>query len=276
MTFVPTPLGNLRDITLRALDVLRECDLLVAEDTRVARKLLHALALPAKPLWSYREQNSDAATGAILERAAVDRVAVVSDAGMPAISDPGRALLVAAREAGIVVDVLPGPSAFVCAAVLSGFALEDLRFGGFLPRQRGERDARLQAALRSGATVAYYESPQRVVATLEALAGIAPDAAIFVGRELTKLYEQQILGTPAVALAALERPVRGEIVLVLGPVPPGAMAAPTDAELDAAIDAALGAGLPTAEIAKCLAKRDLGERGDLYRRTIDRKRAIAD
>lgn len=269
---MPTPLGNLRDITLRALDVLRDCDLVVAEDTRVARKLLGALALPSKPLWSYREQNAAAATQPILERAATGRVALVADAGMPAISDPGRELLVAARAAGIAVEVLPGPSAFICAAVLSGFALERLCFRGFLPRRAGERETVLRAALGGDSTTVFYESPQRVVATLEALREVAPAAGVFVGRELTKTYEQQILGTPDDALAALERPVRGEIVLVLAAARQ-AVVPHSGSEIDAAIDAALGAGLATSEIAKRLAKRRLGERGELYRRTLERKRA---
>ncbi|MBD5605857.1 MAG: 16S rRNA (cytidine(1402)-2'-O)-methyltransferase, partial [Candidatus Eremiobacteraeota bacterium] len=106
--FVPTPLGNLRDITLRALDVLRACDLIVAEDTRVARRLLSALDLPQKPIWSYREQNAAGATEPILERARTETIAVVTDAGMPGISDPGRELVAAARAAAIAVDVLPG------------------------------------------------------------------------------------------------------------------------------------------------------------------------
>src|SRR5579864_6638034 len=111
LVFVPTPLGNLRDVTLRALDVLRDCSLLVAEDTRVAKKLLHALALPGKEIWSYHEHNRATAASGILERAHHEVVAVVTDAGMPGISDPGAELVAAARAAGISVEVLPGPSA---------------------------------------------------------------------------------------------------------------------------------------------------------------------
>ena len=271
---MPTPLGNLRDITLRALDVLRACDLLVAEDTRVARRLLAALSLPSKPLWSYREQNARTATSAILERAATQCVAVVSDAGMPAISDPGRELLVAAREVGIAVEVLPGPSAFVCAAVLSGFDLDDLCFRGFVPRRVGQRQATLRAALDGRGTTVFYESPQRIVATLEDVRDIAPGATVFVGRELTKHFEQQILGTPEDVLRALERPVLGEIVLVLGAGDASVVPA-TGADVDAAIDAALAIGLSTSEIAKRLAKRALGNRAALYRRTLERKDAAA-
>jgi 16S rRNA (cytidine1402-2'-O)-methyltransferase len=278
LTFVPTPLGNLRDITLRALDVLGACDLIVAEDTRVARRLLSALALGPKPIWSYREQNAAAATGPILERARLDNVAVVTDAGMPGISDPGRELVAAARAQGVAVDVLPGPCAFLCAAVLSGYDLSRLAFEGFVPRARGERESALRRALASGATTALYESPNRIVATLAHLAEIAPEGSAFVARELTKRFEQQIEGTPAELLAALERPVRGEIVLVLAAgraraleqdrVPPR--------DLEAAIDEQLAAGASPSRAAKALAVLGFGDRASLYRRISERKAGRGD
>jgi 16S rRNA (cytidine1402-2'-O)-methyltransferase len=271
LTFVPTPLGNLRDITLRALDVLRACDLIVAEDTRVARRLLSALELPSKPIWSYREQNAAEATESILERARVESVAVVTDAGTPGISDPGRELVAAARAAGIPIDVLPGPCAFVCAAVLSGYDIRRLAFAGFVPRALGERERALRAALASETTTAYYESPNRIVATLEHLHAFAPRAPVFVAREMTKRFEQQIAGTPSDVLAALERPVRGEIVLVLGPLPPTPAIAAAPGDVDAAIDELLAAGVSPAHAAKALAARDLGDRATLYRRIAERK-----
>ena len=267
---MPTPLGNLRDVTLRALDVLRDCALIVAEDTRVARRLLSALDLPSKPLWSYREQNAAGATDAILERARVASVAVVTDAGMPGISDPGRDLVAAARAAGIAVDVLPGACAFVCGAVLSGFDIRHLAFGGFVPRAKGERETVLRAAHASGVTTAFYESPHRIVATLETLETIATDAPVFVGRELTKHFEQQIAGTPAQVLGALERPVRGEIVLVVGAARPAAPAAADPGDVDAAIAAQLAAGVAPSRAAKALAARGLGDRASLYRRIVER------
>jgi len=271
LTFVPTPLGNLRDITLRALDVLRDCDLIVAEDTRVARRLLAALDLPAKPLWSYREQNAAGATEGILERARSERVAVVTDAGMPGISDPGRELVAAARAAGLAVDVLPGPCAYVCAAVLSGYDIRRLTFAGFLPRADGEREHALRDALRSGVTTAFYESPNRIVATLEALERIDAAAPAFVARELTKHFEQQAAGNAAQILAALERPVRGEIVLVIGARAAEPLAAPSASALDAAIDEELAAGAAPSRAAKALAARGFGERSVLYRRISERK-----
>jgi 16S rRNA (cytidine1402-2'-O)-methyltransferase len=271
LTFVPTPLGNLRDITLRALDVLRACDLIVAEDTRVARRLLSALDLPSKPIWSYREQNAAEATDSILERARTQDVAVVTDAGMPGISDPGRELVAAARAAGIPIDVLPGPCAFVCAAVLSGYDIRCLTFAGFVPRALGERERALRASLASGIATAYYESPNRIVATLEHLAVLAPLAPVFVARELTKKFEQQLAGAPSEVLAALERPVRGEIVLVLGPMAPEPRVAASVDDIDAAIDELLAAGVSPTHAAKTLAARNLGDRATLYRRIAERK-----
>lgn len=275
LILVPTPLGNLRDITLRALDVLRDCDLLVAEDTRVARRLLSALALPAKPAWSYREQNAAAVTAGILERARLGTVAVVSDAGMPGISDPGRDLVAAARAAGIAIEVLPGPSAFVCAAVLSGFDLSRLTFCGFLPRAAGERERAFRSALGSGATTAWYEAPARIAASLRSLATVEPAAQVFIARELTKLHEEQLAGTPAEVLAALADPPRGEFVLVVAADPFAAKrevpGPPVD--LDAELDRALAAGASVALAARELARRGLGTRAELYRRASDRRKA---
>lgn len=273
LTFVPTPLGNLRDITLRALDVLRESTLVVAEDTRVTRRLLSAHGIVGKQLMSYREQNAAAITPAILARARNETVAVVTDAGMPGISDPGRELLVAAREAGVAVDVLPGPVAFVGAAVLSGFSLGGLTFNGFVPRAGGARRAAFAAALETGTTNAWYEAPNRIVTTLDTLAELDPIGAIFVLREWTKRYEQHISGTPTEVKTALERPVRGEIVLVIGPRTRASRPERTHEDLDLAIDAALDAGLSVAAAAKTLARERGTPRTELYARVAARKHA---
>ena len=161
LVFVPTPLGNLRDVTLRALDALREAELIVAEDTRVARKLLHALQLEGREIWSYREQNAQRVTPAIVERARTALVAVTSDAGMPGISDPGSALVAAARAGGVSVEVLPGPSAAMGVALLSGFPLQRFSFEGFPPRTSGERRTRFSRAMQGR----YYDDLVRVAAT---------------------------------------------------------------------------------------------------------------
>ena len=215
LVFVPTPLGNLRDITLRALDTLRECSLLVAEDTRVARRLLSALEIPGKPIWSYHEHNARTAAAGIIERAREQLVAVTTDAGTPGISDPGAELVAAAREAGVAVEVLPGASAVVGAAVLSGFDLRQFVFEGFPPRKSGARKEAIASALERGIASIWYESPQRIRKTLRDIDAVAPEARVFLLREYTKLHEQQILGTANEVAAALPDPVRGEVTFVL-------------------------------------------------------------
>jgi 16S rRNA (cytidine1402-2'-O)-methyltransferase len=271
LTFVPTPLGNLRDITLRALDVLRAADLIVAEDTRVARRLLSAHGIPAPLLWTYHEHNAATGTAAILERAASANVAVVTDAGMPGISDPGNALVAAARAAGVPVEVLPGPTAFACAAALSGFDVRRLAFEGFPPRAAGARKAAFRAALARGLPSVWYESPHRIVAALADLAAVAPGARVFLVREFTKLHEQQLSGSASEVAAALPDPVRGEVAFVIdaGMAEPGN--ATPERSLDERIDALLAAGNSTATIAKQLAAAGAGERKAIYARAGARR-----
>lgn len=269
---MPTPLGNLRDVTLRALDVLRECDLLVAEDSRVARKLLNALALPGKEIWSYHEHNARAAAPGILERARDALVAVVTDAGTPGISDPGSDLVAAAREAGIPVEVLPGASAAIGAAVLSGFNLRRFAFEGFAPRTAAARREALSRSFALGVPSVWYESPQRIRGLLSDIAAVDPDARVFLVREYTKRYEQQILGTAQEVAAQLAEPVRGEIALAIEPSRAPAAQPPAESDLDAEIDALLHAGESVSAVAKALSERGLGERRHIYARASDRKR----
>ena len=268
---VPTPLGNLGDITLRAIETLRDAELIVAEDTRVARKLLSALEIGHKELWSYREQNAAAVTAGILERAREQRVAVITDAGMPAISDPGSELIAAARAAGIAIDVLPGPSALLGAAVLSGFPLRRFTFEGFPARASGARREQFAAALRAAVTTVWYESPQRIAATLADLAAVAPDATVFLVREYTKKFEQQLLGTPGEVSRELAEPIRGEIAFAVAPYVAAGRAAPVD--VDAEIDALLAQGVAVPQIARRLASAGAGERHELYERASKRKSA---
>ncbi|HEX3670079.1 MAG TPA: 16S rRNA (cytidine(1402)-2'-O)-methyltransferase [Candidatus Cybelea sp.] len=270
LVFVPTPLGNLRDITLRALDVLRDAELIVAEDTRVARKLLAALGIAGRELWSYREANASRATPAIVERARETLVAVTSDAGMPGISDPGSELIAAARAAGVAVEVLPGPSAATGVGLLSGFSLRRFTFEGFPPRTQTARRERFAGALRNEATTIWYESPQRIRATLTDLAAVAPDAKLFLVREYTKRHEQQLSGTPQKVIDGLPDPVRGELAFAVAPYA-AATAAPTAAEAIEAIDAMLKEGRRVGEIAKLLAAQGFGERHELYAKTTARK-----
>lgn len=273
LTFVPTPLGNLGDITLRALEALRGATLIVAEDSRVTRRLLSAYEIPGKEIWTYHEHNARATTGAILERARTERVAVVTDAGTPGISDPGGELIAAARSAGVAVEVLPGAAAFVCAAVLSGFDLRRFSFEGFVPRAAAERRAALRRALDSGAASVWYEAPPRIMKTLDELASLAPARRLFLVRELSKVFEQQVLGEPAAVRAALAEPVRGEIAFVIeGAVPEAARGEHSAIDLERAIDALLAAGESVSAIAKRLADGGAGERRHLYALVSDRKR----
>ena len=271
LTFVPTPLGNLRDITLRALDVLRDADVIVAEDTRVARRLLSAHGIPATTLWTYHEHNAATSTAAILERAAGANVAVVTDAGMPGISDPGNALVAAARAAGIPVEVLPGPTAFACAAALSGVDVRRLVCEGFPPRTSGARKTAFRAALARGLPSVWYESPHRIGAALADLAATAPHARVFLVREFTKLHEQQIAGTASEVAAALPDPVRGEVAFVIDAGAGDVATEAPEGTLDERIDALLAAGNSTAAIAKQLAAAGAGERKALYARVGARR-----
>lgn len=278
LVFVPTPLGNLRDITLRALDVLRECALLVAEDSRVARKLLNALALPGKEIWSYHEHNAQAAAAGILERARTELVAVVTDAGTPGISDPGSELVAAARAHQIPIEVLPGPSAVIGAAVLSGFGLRRFTFEGFAPRASAARKAALSRSFALGMPSVWYESPQRVHAFLADVEAVDAQARLFLVREYTKRFEQQLFGSAADVAAQLVQPVRGEIAVVIEPsgacTPQPATA--SQADLDDEIDALLREGKSVSAVAKALSERGLGERRHIYARASGRKRLRRD
>lgn len=271
LIFVPTPLGNLRDVTLRAIDVLRQAEIVVAEDTRVARRLLRALQIEGPQIWSYREQNAASVTPGVLERARTGIVAVTADAGMPGISDPGSDLVAAARRAGVPVEVLPGPSAATSVALLSGFPLRRFTFEGFPPRAASARRARFAAALQSDTTSIWYESPQRIRATLADLARVAADAQVFVVREYTKLHEQQLWGTPESVAAQLPDPVRGEVAFAIAPYRDSTVEGSPPEDASAAIDALLESGRRVAEVAKQLAAHGFGDRHELYAAAAARK-----
>jgi 16S rRNA (cytidine1402-2'-O)-methyltransferase len=216
----PTPIGNLRDVTLRVLDALGDADAIACEDTRHTRVLLARHRLTAR-LVSLHEHNERARSGELLARIrAGETIALVSDAGMPLVCDPGFALVRACLHAGVEVDVLPGPSAVTTALVASGLPAERWLFGGFLPRRRAEL-----AALLAGAeqTLVAFESPRRLSATLATLAELDADRPAAVCRELTKRH-QEVRRDTAAALAAHygRTPPRGEIVLVIGAAGAGA------------------------------------------------------
>jgi 16S rRNA (cytidine1402-2'-O)-methyltransferase len=227
----PTPIGNLEDVTLRVLSALREADVVACEDTRRTRVLLDRYGVKAR-LVSYHEHNEKGRASELVRRMSEGAVvALVSDAGMPLISDPGFLLVRGCVAAGLPVEVLPGPSAAITALVASGLPADEWHFHGFLPRKKGD----LRRVLTEpGGTLVAFESPRRVAATLALLAELDPDREVAVCRELTKAHEEVVRGS-ASELAGRYRdaPPKGEVVLVLGPPSePG-----EDAEGPAGLDA---------------------------------------
>jgi 16S rRNA (cytidine1402-2'-O)-methyltransferase len=258
-----TPIGNLEDVTLRVLRELAEAELVLCEDTRHTRRLLERHGIRAR-LLSYHEHNEAARTAEVLPRLqAGERVALVSDAGLPGISDPGARLVAAALEAGVPVTVLPGASAVDTAFVASGFAAERYQFVGFLPRGRAAL-ARLWEELGSWPWPAVaFESPRRLPATLRSLAAIDPERPVAVCRELTKRHEQVVRGTARDVAAVFVEAPKGEITLVLG----GGRATRDEGDLAGAAEAvaALVAGGASRRTAANVVARLTGlPRGRLY------------
>lgn len=213
---IATPIGNLGDITLRALDALREVDLVAAEDTRHSGVLLKHFSID-KPFVSLHQHNEAMRTAQLIERlAAGDKVALITDAGTPGISDPGARLIRECINRELPFTILPGPSSILTALVGSGFSAEKFVFGGFLPNKSGGRERELRAAAAREDTTILFESPHRLLKTLRAAMEILQDRQLCVARELTKKFEEFRRGTAAELLAHYEsKPPKGEIVLVI-------------------------------------------------------------
>jgi 16S rRNA (cytidine1402-2'-O)-methyltransferase len=219
LVLCPTPLGNLEDITLRALRTLRESDVIFAEDTRVTKNLLRHFDI-ATPLRSFHERTEASRIRELREMLREGKnVAVVSDAGMPGISDPGVELVREARACKAAIEVLPGASAVPAALVLSGFDVSSFRFDGFPPRKPGERRAYLSGLEGERAATVWFEAPSRVYALLRDVADALPARRIFVLREYTKKFEQQVVGTAPEVRSVIASPARGEFTLVLEGAP---------------------------------------------------------
>ncbi len=217
---VATPIGNLEDITLRALRVLRECDVVAAEDTRRTGQLLKHFEI-SKPMISYFAFNEAKRSEEILERLQRgEKVALVTDAGTPGISDPGERVVRAAVAAGLRVESVPGPCALVAALTASGLPTDEFHFIGFLPHKSGQRRKQLEALKPFAGTLALYESPYRVEKLLGELSEVFPTRRVVLARELTKKFEEFLRGTPAELLALVaKRSLKGEfVVLVSGEV----------------------------------------------------------
>lgn len=217
IVLVPTPIGNLGDITLRAIEVLKAADRIACEDTRHSAPLLAHLGISGKPLIALHDHNEARRAPELAAAArAGETIAVITDAGMPGVSDPGYRVVQACVEQQVPLEVLPGPSAVITALIGSGFPCHAFRFGGFLPVKSGKRGKALATALATGETQIFFESPHRVVSTLAILTEISPSARVCVARELTKKFETYHRGTAAELYAWFQQhPPKGEIVLLV-------------------------------------------------------------
>lgn len=266
--FIATPIGAARDITLRALDILRTADVIAAEDTRSLRHLMdiHGIALADRPLLSYHDHNGERVRPRILAALAEGRsVAYASEAGTPLVADPGYQLGVAAIAAGHAVTAAPGPSAVLAALTVSGLPSDRFLFAGFPPPKSGARRTFLAEVANIHATLIFYESGPRLRASLTDMAAVFGDREAAVARELTKLFETTVRGTLS-ELAAdprLDAP-KGEIVILVGP---GVERASTAEDADLALSEAL-TRLPPGEAASEVAKALGLNRRDLYRRAM--------
>lgn len=273
---VATPIGNLEDITLRALRVLKEVSLIAAEDTRTAHALLKHFSI-STPVTSYFEHNKLMKLNQILRALERGDVAVISEAGMPGLSDPGYELVCAALEREIRVVPIPGASALTAALVASGLPTDQFVYLGFLPRQRGARRKLLQSVADEARTLVVYEAPHRVRASLDDLAETLGDRAVCVARELTKLYEEFFRGSVSEAREHFAaHPPRGEFTLVIAGKSTEHRAQNIDrsdvwddARVVEAVRELMAAGIPRTEAAKRVARESGRDRREVYRLAVD-------
>lgn len=263
---VATPIGNLGDITLRAVDILRNCDAVACEDTRVTGKLLKHLGI-SKPLIRHDDHASEKMGQAIIDRAKVESIALVSDAGTPLISDPGYELVLAARTAGVEITSLPGSCAAITGLTLSGLPSDRFLFAGFLPVKEKARADTLAELNQIRATLIFYESGPRLVRSLDAIAAMWPDRQVAVARELTKLYEECRNGTAhELSEHYSAHPPKGEIVLMVGPPVGGAEIGDPDEMLRDALET-----MKVSQAAAHVAKATGLDRKALYTRAMELK-----
>lgn len=260
---VGTPIGNLEDITLRALRVLREVSVIAAEDTRTTGRLLKHYEIET-PLVSFHEYSDEGRVAELIQRLAQGDIALVSDAGMPGLSDPGYRLVQAALEAGVTISPVPGPSAVVTALVSSGFPSDSFLFLGFSPRQRKARREALAAVAKQPVTLVFYEAPHRLLAFLEDVIEVLGDRQVAVARELTKLYEEIWRGAATGALDHFaEGEVRGEITVVVAGVDPETLVWDEEDVLRA-LEEQLARGVRRKEAAAQVAERAGWRARDVY------------
>ena len=267
---VATPIGNLEDITYRAVRVLREADLIACEDTRQTRKLLDHYGI-VRPTISYHEHNETARAAELTARLeAGETVALVSDAGMPLVSDPGYRLVAAAVGRGIPVVPIPGAAALITALAASGMPTDAFRFGGFLPAKSGQRRKLLQSLCREEVTLVFYEAPHRLLDTLADIAATLGSRPVVVARELTKIHEEFLRGTAEEVRAALAArdTVRGEITLLIGRAEGPE---PDDRPIEEAVDAGILEGLSRMEAIKQVARRRGLSKREVYDQLLARR-----
>ncbi len=267
---VATPIGNLEDITYRAVRILGEVDLIACEDTRQTRKLLDHYGI-ATPTVSYHEHNeAERARDLGARLGAGAAIALVSDAGMPLISDPGYRLVRAAIDGGIPVHPVPGPSAAIAALSASGLPATSFHFCGFLPPKSGQRQKMLERLAEDPATLVFYEAPHRILETLEAVGQTMGARPVVVARELTKIHEEFLRGTATEIRAALSGrdSVKGEITLLIGKA---AAPPPDDTPVEEAVAALLREGTPRMEAIKQVARRRGLSKRELYDRLLPEK-----
>jgi 16S rRNA (cytidine1402-2'-O)-methyltransferase len=265
---IGTPIGNLGDLSDRARETLASVALVAAEDTRRTGRLLRGLDIRT-PLVSMFEGNEDERAAEVVERIdAGEDVAVVTDGGMPSVSDPGFRVVRRAVERGIEVRVVPGPSAAIAALVLSGLPTDRFAFEGFLPRRPGDRGRRLQALRHDTRTIVFFESPRRVRTFLREIAGVLGDRRVAVCRELTKLHEEVVRGTVAEVLARIgERELKGEVTVVVEGDHEGT-APPDRAALLEEVRRLTAEGMRTRDAARAVAERHGASANDLYRAAV--------
>lgn len=267
---VGTPIGNLEDVTLRALRVLREADVIAAEDTRRVRKLLSRYDIHT-PTVSYHGHNEREKAAAVAEEVARGKkVALVSDAGMPGVSDPGFMAVGECVRRGLEVEVVPGASSLTAALALCGLPLARFRCEGFLPRRRTQRRSRLLPLLREGEAFVFYEAPHRILETLRDLAELAPERMLVVARELTKAHEEVLRGTAREVLRAFAgREPMGEFTIVVAPAERGTEE-PLSA-LAAEVTRLRDEGLPTREAVRAVAQKHGVSQREVYRAWLDER-----
>jgi 16S rRNA (cytidine1402-2'-O)-methyltransferase len=267
---VASPIGNLEDITFRAVRILKECDLIACEDTRHTLKLLNHYGI-GKPLISYHDHNEATRSAELIARLqAGSNVALISDAGMPLVADPGYRLVTAAVSAGISVQPIPGPSALLTALAASGLPTDAFRFAGFLPAKSGQRSSVLESFSNDPATLIFYEAPHRILDALADVDRIMGARPVVVARELTKTHEEFLRGTARhiLDILAARDAVKGEITLLIGKAAKNDVPQLDQTSVEEAVAACMREGLTRMDAVKAVARRRGLPKREVYAQSL--------